>query len=246
MSRKKRYRAKPCPPIAPTMARLTLAQIEAAKSPRGGWTRATLHGWGVAWPPANGWKDLLTGGEQPDPAAQVKMVTIFADAAFDHRDLTGGWGCWIKTHRPQPGVFVSGPLKECPTSVEAEMRALANALHIAVARGLVEDGGVVMLQSDCTPALSIIMGRVHGVTHSRGKFDNVPIIASRNPGPSVRASLAVKHLRSLIDTHGLKIVVRHVRGHQNTDDGRSAINRQVDGLARQAARDYRASLKEIA
>jgi hypothetical protein len=32
------------------------AEIEAAKSPQGGWTRAQLAAWGVAWPPPKGWR----------------------------------------------------------------------------------------------------------------------------------------------------------------------------------------------
>lgn len=34
-------------------------QIEAAKTPRGGWTRATLQEWGVPWPPPKGWRKAL-------------------------------------------------------------------------------------------------------------------------------------------------------------------------------------------
>ena len=37
----------------------TLEEIEAAKTPAGGWTRKTLAQWGVAWPPQPGWKQHL-------------------------------------------------------------------------------------------------------------------------------------------------------------------------------------------
>jgi hypothetical protein len=37
----------------------TAAEIEAAKTPRGGWTRKQLAQWGVAWPPRRGWKRRL-------------------------------------------------------------------------------------------------------------------------------------------------------------------------------------------
>lgn len=240
---RKRYKVRPCPPVAPVLARLTLAQIEAAKSPKGGWSRATLHGWGIAWPPANGWKDLLTGGEKPAP--REPLVTVFADAAFKHQDGIGGWGCWMICNGP--GQFHSGELRDCPTSTEAELRALANGLHIAIAKGVAKPRATVMLQSDCTPALSIILGRVPGASHSRGASgDNVEIVGSRNAGKSVRSSKALQHIRALVETHGLSIIVRHVRGHQTTDDGRSAINREVDRLAKRAATAYRNSLKEPA
>lgn len=48
----------------------TAAEIEAAKTPRGGWTRETLAQWGVDWPPPNGWRERLTGNhpiEKPCP-----------------------------------------------------------------------------------------------------------------------------------------------------------------------------------
>jgi hypothetical protein len=38
---------------------VTREQIEAARSPRGGWTRVQLAKWGVPWPPRKGWKRAL-------------------------------------------------------------------------------------------------------------------------------------------------------------------------------------------
>ena len=48
--------------------KLTDAEIEAAKSPRGGFTRKTLAAWGVPWPPPKGWrKALIEGRAIPKP-----------------------------------------------------------------------------------------------------------------------------------------------------------------------------------
>jgi hypothetical protein len=45
---------------------MTLAEIQAARTPNGGWTRATLAQWGVPWPPPKGWKSqLLSPGSKP-------------------------------------------------------------------------------------------------------------------------------------------------------------------------------------
>ena len=44
------------------MMKLTDAEIEAAKSPRGGFTQNTLAAWGVPWPPPKGWRRALTEG----------------------------------------------------------------------------------------------------------------------------------------------------------------------------------------
>lgn len=44
---------------------ITAAAIEAARTPAGGWTRETLAGWGIAWPPQKGWKrELIARQEQ--------------------------------------------------------------------------------------------------------------------------------------------------------------------------------------
>jgi hypothetical protein len=46
-------------PEAIEIKRSTPHEIEAAKTPNGGWTRATLNSWGVGWPPKKGWKREL-------------------------------------------------------------------------------------------------------------------------------------------------------------------------------------------
>ncbi len=46
---------------------ITEADIENARSPRGGWTRETLRQWGVPWPPPKGWKRALLNSEMIPP-----------------------------------------------------------------------------------------------------------------------------------------------------------------------------------
>lgn len=40
-------------------APITQAEIEAAKTPKGGWKRETLAAWGVPWPPPGGWRKQI-------------------------------------------------------------------------------------------------------------------------------------------------------------------------------------------
>lgn len=47
------------------------SEIEAGKSPKGGFTRKQLAKWGVPWPPPKGWRRYLTGFG-PRPAAMNK------------------------------------------------------------------------------------------------------------------------------------------------------------------------------
>jgi hypothetical protein len=50
-------------PTFNTSARFpTEEEIEAARTPAGGWTRAQLAEWGVPWPPPKGWKAALIRG----------------------------------------------------------------------------------------------------------------------------------------------------------------------------------------
>lgn len=57
-SRMSQRRSK-VPPVAQTPIRPTPDEIEAARSPFGGWTAATLASWGVPWPPPKGWRRAL-------------------------------------------------------------------------------------------------------------------------------------------------------------------------------------------
>lgn len=54
--------------------RLSEEQIEAGRSPKGGWSRKQLAEWGVSWPPSKGWKRRLLGWDDPKPA--VRWIEI--------------------------------------------------------------------------------------------------------------------------------------------------------------------------
>lgn len=57
--------------------RLTNEEIEAAATPKGGWTRETLAAWGVPWPPPKGWRKRLTDGVgTTDGRAQATPWTV--------------------------------------------------------------------------------------------------------------------------------------------------------------------------
>lgn len=57
--------------------KISRAEIEAAMTPAGGFTKATLAAWGVPWPPPKGWRKKLEAGEPPvDPVGWVKCGHI--------------------------------------------------------------------------------------------------------------------------------------------------------------------------
>ena len=49
-------------------------EIEAAKTPAGGWTRAQLAEWGVAWPPQKGWKKHLISVYARNPSTEIERT----------------------------------------------------------------------------------------------------------------------------------------------------------------------------
>jgi len=51
---------------------MTERDIEAAKSPQGGWTKKTFANWGISWPPQKGWKEKLLKHGRPRNAADRK------------------------------------------------------------------------------------------------------------------------------------------------------------------------------
>lgn len=44
---------------------MTAEEIDAKRSPRGGWTAKTLAEWGISWPPPRGWRKALLAGNTP-------------------------------------------------------------------------------------------------------------------------------------------------------------------------------------
>lgn len=60
--------------------KLSAEEIEAGKSPKGGFTKAQLAKWGVGWPPPQGWKEaLMVGGGETDarlaPSPIMPIIT---------------------------------------------------------------------------------------------------------------------------------------------------------------------------
>lgn len=56
--------------------KVTAEEIEAAKTAKGSFDRATLAAWGVGWPPPKGWKQLLMDGlPMPEPGKDGEPAT---------------------------------------------------------------------------------------------------------------------------------------------------------------------------
>lgn len=64
------------------MKKITLEEIEAGRSKKGGFTRATLAKWGVPWPPPKGWMEALTEGAPlaPQTFATPALKARYSDS----------------------------------------------------------------------------------------------------------------------------------------------------------------------
>lgn len=62
--------------------KLTAQEIDAAKTAKGGFDRATLAAWGIGWPPPKGWRQMLIDGTpMPDPGVAGEPATSVRPSA---------------------------------------------------------------------------------------------------------------------------------------------------------------------
>jgi ribonuclease HI len=164
----------------------------------------------------------------------MTSVTLIADASFDPRTKAAGWAGWAKT-AGRDSIIYAGAFKIAPIcSAEAELFAIVNVMHIAVAEGLIEHGSEVLVQSDCADALAVIRKIVPSAIDRKHR-DGVPVPVRRRKLPSPQSDRAAATIARLVDEMGLSLAVRHVRGHKE-GPGRQWVNRQCDMAARRAMR----------
>jgi hypothetical protein len=59
---------------------MTPEELEAGKSPKGGYTKEQLAKWGVPWPPPKGWKEALLTGQPMERMITPSVVRPTMDA----------------------------------------------------------------------------------------------------------------------------------------------------------------------
>ena len=184
---------------------------------------------------------------KPSPRLAVKsdgMIVIFTDASVCSETGAAGWACWIK-YGSDPGVKESGPLLgHWSSSCAAELEAVAKALEVAVARGIVRDGMRVMVQSDSLAALSHLRWTT-GAIDSRVAGGH-PVIMPKRVMACMAKSGSLEYLRGTRVRMNLTFWVRHVKGHRAHDDSRHSVNRLCDRLAKASMRARRAELTQAA
>lgn len=84
-----------------------------------------------------------------------KFITLFADASFCNDTKAYGWGVWIKYGVPPATLVISGGGIGIKDSNSAEVEALKAGIREALRLNVV--GKILVIQSDCTGALTIVM-----------------------------------------------------------------------------------------
>jgi hypothetical protein len=90
-----------------TSRRFTEEEIEAGRTPAGGFTRKQLKAWGVPWPPPKGWRHRLVYGDGPRPHGDdgpLKPIVMGHTGAENVIPETAEyWPPW--EHPPVPGCL---------------------------------------------------------------------------------------------------------------------------------------------
>lgn len=147
----------------------------------------------------------------------MTRATIITDASFCHKTNTAGWAAWIRVDGIAEPIRRYGSFKEpVENSFQAEMLAAINGVWIAKQCGATE----FFLQTDCMLVVNLALGEVKKRAY----------VAQWNAAKE-RAGLSRIALRA-----------KHVRGHTQTDDARSFVNRWCDKNAKQEMRKARKAL----
>jgi ribonuclease HI len=160
------------------------------------------------------------------------VLNIFADASYHRQHRTAGWGAVMEGDRTEVEQQMGGQIKELvDSSSEAEMRALANALAIALRRGYVQEGETFMVQSDSTNALGWIL-RVCPRSSQMQVGSGARVTRPGSLKLAAARSSGLEIFRQLCEEHRLHVIVCHVRAHQGGDTARSHVNERCDQIAK--------------
>lgn len=149
-------------------------------------------------------------------------ITIYTDAALCSQTNVGGWAAWIKAG-PKEVARVYGRLKYLAvTSNEAELMAIANAIHVAHTKFGPWKGNLVIVVTDSQAAIH--------------KF-----AFPRKPSHSEMEKKVLEWCIEKRAEWNFRLKVNKVKGHTQETDVRSNLNRELDKLAKAAMRAARAA-----
>jgi len=149
-------------------------------------------------------------------------VTVNTDASFCPHTKAAGYAFWISCNGGR--YKKHGVLKGVKNPGEAEMHAIANALHYLYSSPYTKDQvfSKIWINSDCLDALSRIQDESEGTEAER----------------FIQIRLAL-----LLEDKG-ELLCRHVRAHRHTRTPRNYVNDWCDTMAKKSMRIRRKELRE--
>lgn len=139
----------------------------------------------------------------------MSRATIITDASFCPRTKAAGWAAWVRIDgHPEPIKRYAEFRQPVENAQEAEMLAAINGLWLAAQHGVT----VALVQTDCLAVVHMLNGQTKN-EHLRRAFS----------GALAKAGVA-----------GIARSGRHVKGHTQTADARSYVNRWCDERAKSA------------
>lgn len=167
----------------------------------------------------------------------MALVTVFTDASYCPQTQIGGWGAWYKGDDMKAGQLVGGHIRYAGSSNEAELKAIVNALKILTEINVIKPTDAVMLQSDSEWALQCSLTLV-GVRQKAKEHVIPPLRNEFTPNAATKDLLV--NLEEIIRMNGLRLFVRHVKGHQGPGStGRGWVNEACNAVALKHMRKLR-------
>lgn len=162
---------------------------------------------------------------------------MFVDASWHPETKAAGWGAWMVSDAWPRGQFDEGEIilkkRKCHSATVAEMAGIGLAVWNAHRRGDLEPVTELMIQCDCLAALQYIRC---GLNAEQGKGLRIsPLMWG-----SIIVGDIIETLKIVLE--GKRIIVKHVKGHQESNTGRAWVNNQCDAAAKRNMRSMRARI----
>lgn len=144
-------------------------------------------------------------------------LTMNTDASFCPYTKAGGWAFWIKSDRftlKKSGGFKGDTI----SSTDAEMKAIANALHFIVSLEKIPTVDCIVINTD-----------------SKWSIDRIK--TQKKKGTTVLINQYLQQIK--LKTNAKEIIFKHVKAHTGIDDARSWVNEWCDEQAKKHMRKLR-------
>lgn len=147
------------------------------------------------------------------------VVTVNTDASYQIQHKIGGYAYWIVYEGQR--IKKGGVLKECSSALEAELKAIANALHKVLTLKII-DTYLIIVNTDCIYAIESIAGTRK---IKRPEVEKT-VQAIKDYTQMLKGqSKIIKSDRDFIE-------FRYVKAHSTNKDKRSYVNNWCDKTAK--------------